>query len=1192
MKLNRILSTVLVIVLLLTGMIATFPMGAAAAEEAAEKPVVSVIEDTKTEEEKLAIITAYQKETLYTSAQEMLKADLDAGYLDSITYKDFAIYVNRYTGVSYYVNGKSGQVLTSNPIDSGIYKDVPKDVLSQITITYSSHAKPTTNIEDYSFRCISQSSFITVTKGEGDTIVVKYFLGESEAVDRVPDAIFASDMEAEILAPMLEKYAALLESHLGAFPENTIKVTGYKNEEGKSYLRSYNPYLTDIEALKYSGGIHGDMIKKAVDAFVSYARTELGSKSAAYKEISTFASNIKIIFTEYQLYNPSILPAETREQTLKLWYETVPNMEAAKDNVFILNNSDQEQLMVSYRLIGKALKANIDFKADRAVELNAKTGYSPLVEDFPHFECSLVYSLAEDGALIVDFPAASFKYQKDSFIVKSVACLPYFGSGDMYKDGYVFFPDGSGTVVEFNDFYSETTAQRIQITGELYGKDYCYATITDKHKEQITMPVYGIVSTVNKGDGSDELIQNGYFAILEDGAALTKLNVNSGGGLHKYAAAYSSFAPYSYDEYKLGDVISVGGNKSYLVVAETGYRGTYRTRYVMLTDPDLAAEKSIDSYYASSYVGMAACYRDYLADKGILEKIADVKDNLPLYIETLGAMNVTQRILTFPVSVSTALTTFEDVKTMYKQLSAEGVNNINFRLTGYSNGGMYFTYPAKVRWERSLGGEKGFESLIAYAKSVNKSSDKNLGIYPDFDFQYINNTAMFDRVSNGKHGSKLVDNRYATKQVYNSVSGLYDTLYSILVSPDTLDGLYDRFIKDYSKYDTKNISVSTLGSDLNSNFDDKNTVSRDAARKHVVSLLNRMHNKNGYSIMTDIGNSYSYEFIDHILNATIDSSHFVNSSYAVPFLGMVLHSYISYAGTPLNYTGSVDYNILHSIENGASLYYILCMQNTNYLKDDETLSKYYGVDYKNWFDDIVESYNTLNTAIGDLQLYEIVDHTALIAERIPNSSEHASDLEDLLEEYVQQVDLALAKQVAAKLEAMRADANMIGKGLEVSIDKAALVADAIDRFSFGAESDEDKLTEADLSEYGFFALLDEVITKYQLKYPAKVGAEVLAFDESDISYKSKFKYTSDSVANADDYVYSDYTSDNGSVIAVTYKDTDKSSATYGKTVLFLINYNNYDVNVRLDSSILTNRSETDPAVTYTVGRLGFVRVDI
>ena len=172
MKLNRILSTVLVIVLLLTGMIATFPMGAAAAEEAAEKPVVSVIEDTKTEEEKLAIITAYQKETLYTSAQEMLKADLDAGYLDSITYKDFAIYVNRYTGVSYYVNGKSGQVLTSNPIDSGIYKDVPKDVLSQITITYSSHAKPTTNIEDYSFRCISQSSFITVTKGEGDTIVV------------------------------------------------------------------------------------------------------------------------------------------------------------------------------------------------------------------------------------------------------------------------------------------------------------------------------------------------------------------------------------------------------------------------------------------------------------------------------------------------------------------------------------------------------------------------------------------------------------------------------------------------------------------------------------------------------------------------------------------------------------------------------------------------------------------------------------------------------------------------------------------------------------------------------------------------------------------------------------------------------------------------------------------------------------
>jgi hypothetical protein len=266
-----------------------------------------------------------------------------------------------------------------------------------------------------------------------------------------------------------------------------------------------------------------------------------------------------------------------------------------------------------------------------------------------------------------------------------------------------------------------------------------------------------------------------------------------------------------------------------------------------------------------------------------------------------------------------------------------------------------------------------------------------------------------------------------------------------------------------------------------------------------------MHNgkegEKGYTLMTDIGNAYTYEFVDHIVNATIDSSHLVFSSYAVPFLGMVLHSYINYAGTAINYTGSVDYNILHSIENGASLYYILCMQNTNYLKEDENLSKYYGVDYKNWFNEIVESYGVINGAIGKLQKYEIVDHIALVGERVPNISEYEDDLADLLSEYVAKADAKLSEKVSAKLESM-SGVEFIGTGLQVIIDRESLTNDAIARFSNSAE---EPLTENDLSAYGFTALLDDLVAKYTENYPVKDGAVTVTLDKEDVVYSSDYR---------------------------------------------------------------------------------------
>ena len=1221
MKFNRIIASMLVLVTLITAMLAVMPVAQAAESESAVVTLPTHDYTATGEAEKLEIVAAYksQKENAYASASDMLDADIASDRVASIVRGNYQIYINVYTGFVYYKNTVTGQVLTSNPIDPGENPNLSAEVLSQVVITYASHAKPKDDKVITSFAGLADGSALVVTKNDSNnTLEVTYSLGESEAVERVPDAIFVSDMEQYIIAPMFAQLETMLKNALGDYVSGSIKTTD--SNGNNVYLKSYNPYKTDVSLLKLSGDFHGDMIKTVASALKDYAKSQLGETSAVYKKIADYVNNISVIFTNYSLYNVNI-NGITDEQK-QLWYETVPNMKSKGESVFLLDSKDKDKIAVDYQLIGKALKANLDFSSSLAEEIAAKTGFKSAVDKFARFKCTLVYSLDADGSMNVSLSRNSLQYNylgkspesgwkwQDTFIIKSISYLSYFGAGNVNNDGYIFFPDGSGTVIDFADFSNYA----VQVKGELYGKDYCYANISGQHREQVTMPVYGVVNDVCLSSASGKTVTNGYLAILEDGAAISTLHATSGGDMHRYATAYASFAPYAFDEYNLGDAISVGGNTSYLDVAKKGFEGSFKTRYVMLSDAEFVSNGSAE--FEASYVGMAMCYKNYLSERGVLEKIRDVAEDMPLYIEALGSMNVLQRILTFPVSVSTALTTFKDVQTMYDQLSSKGIDNINFRLTGFANGGMYYTYPARVAWEGSLGGENGFKDLVSYANSVNSNSGKHLGIYPDFDFQYINGTALFDGVSNSWHAAKMVDNRYASKQAYNSVNGLYESLYSILVTSNKLDELYSKFNKDYSKYGLKSLSVSTLGSDLNSNFDDDNTVHRDAARADVVALLNKMANTDKYSLMTDIGNAYTYKFVDHIVNATIDSSHLVHSSYAVPFLGMVLHSYVSYAGTPINYTGSVDYNVLHSIENGAALYYILCMRNANYLKEDEQLSKYYGVDYKNWFKDIVKSYNFLNEAIGDLQSFEIIYHKALIAERVPNSSEHKDDLTLLLSEYVSAADGIIAEAVANTLDAMANDYSYVGRGLSVSVDKLSLLENAKAKFyadelaeiaaikeAYKDVTDAEELKAKDaaiakiedyisseLSEFGFIALLDQLVEKYTVKYPEKNGAVKIAFNKDgavvtgidvapvafEYDTKHNFSSNSNSDVDEDEYDSSDYTVDNGNVVTVTYKDTSSAD---GKEVVFLINYNNYDVEVKING------------VLYKISRMNYVRID-
>lgn len=1231
MNIKRIISSVLTVVMIISSLLVVMPTAASAAYigSSSNMGVAGDVEEANLNKEELS---EYIEEYLtynFETPEEMLEYEIGKGYLyyvnssnyDSSAFSQYTLYVNKYTGFVYYRNNYTGQVLTSNPTNPG-YKvgnvsspsvNEPNriDLMSQLVITFfetsNSQNKTTYNSVDWA-ASRGQVSVTAIANG----FRVNYTLGDTTIRFLLPGMIKTEDFDRDILKPILDKYAALLEEYCSnLYPD--VEFSFFENEDYYPYV---NGYINSKDAIEGVPAYLAGMAKY----FAHLNR----SNKAVYDELRDYMANIQKLLSYYVLKDPTDLIGSDKKKDQDALDDMYKNYPITKDgvSVYVFSSSatnaqtENAQKRIASGIIQKYCPEYtfaMMYKAEEDCKYVDKSAQKPV------FRCALEYTFNEDGSLSARLPASSISFDESVYTLESIVPLKYFGCGNMINDGYIFYPDGSGTVIKFEDFYNEPADKKINLSlsSQIYGYDYCYSKITGAHREHITMPVYGLVNEVKANSttknlfATDQTVTNGFFAIIEEGSSLANLEFKSGGVSHRFATAYALYKPYPSDEYDLSDTISVGSLGTYTIVSDSKYAGSYVTRYVMLTDEEIGEKVyGEDAFYKSGYVGMAAYYRDYLKNNGVLSALEIANNDLPLYIEVLGAMDITDRFLTFPITKTIPLTSFDNVVTMYEELSkceeyiakkaneyleiaaeqkdeaqkyyyeqlakqyseldgiVDSIKNINFKLTGFANGGVKSTYPVKLRWEKAVGGSSGYNKLLAAAKNASEAEGYNFAVYPEFDFMYINYTSMFDGISKKGNASKMVDNRYASKQVYNSVLQEYESFFKLVINAESLDNLFGKFNKKFSKYSNTNISISTLGSDLNSNFDSDNPFNRDESMAAVQSLLDKMANENDYSIMVDKGNAYTLEYVDHILNASIDSSHLRYSSYTVPFVGMVLHSYVNYTGSPINYSGSPQYDLLRSIESGASLYYILCYGNTSHMKDDKDLNKYYGVDYQNWYGDILQNYKALNDVIGDLQNYEIVDHKVLLAERVIDENEEKVNFVRLQDEIIEMLDYQILLAIDKAHVELKADASNFGKRLKLDVTDANRAA-LMNQFA--------EILNADVSELEgskFAEKVDAVIAKYESKYNgADTEAKTHTINFSEIVYESKYTYITDSFAEDKDYAYTDYTCDNGNVVMVTYRNGNHD-------VKFVINYNNYPVVVKLDSEHI-----------YEVGKYDFERFE-
>ena len=978
----------------------------------------------------------------------------------------YQLWVDEVTGEVATVKVSTGEILFSNPWDapSASYTDsktnkkkttaldIKLRLLSQVVVNYKDNGQKK---EFYSCTEAAMRNQINVEYVKNG-IRVEYSIGREETRMLVPKLISRERFENKILKAMREHF---LDEDKIIVSDGTVV-----DENGKrvAYNLDKYPLATVGESYGYYELIlmHNPNFDMAGKYVLSNSKqTTINGDKFQVMKVAAY----------YTLKDTSEAETDRERNEIEVAFPITKKMPVY---VFDPIASTNEMMVVESYIKNYAPSYTYeDLDYDHELTEYVGTDKSPAL-----FKMALEYTIDDQG-MSVRMPANGLRFDESLYQLDSLILLPYMGAGENDGDwedggdGYTFFPDGAGTLF---DFETLNTGKNKQFGSKVYGEDYAYHKLNGTHQEAVRYPVFGIVnywegnktiydySTIKTPavyDDNGKLVtpavyasttekvkeDKGFLAIIEEGDSLAKLTSQHQTAFTIYNSVFMEFYPRPTDEYNMSDAISVGSNTVMTVVSSRKYVGNYRIRYIMLSDDNLAEEAHLPNYYECSWMGMAVAYRDYLERNSVLTRLTDddVQDNIPLYIETFGTLMTTEKILSIPVDVMTPLTSFEDVKTMYAEIStaveekmkelassgnavattderAKQFSNINFKLTGYANGGMFSTMPYNLNWERAVGGASGFQELVDYAR------EEGFGIFPDFDFVYINALGDLDGVNLKEDAVKTIDNRYTSRRQYSATYQTYVGYFQYAVAPSRFERFVTKLVNNYIKYNPVGISVSTFGTDLNSDFDEEDPLNRADSMKFTVEALRQLSNlKNddgkSVQIMTDGGNAYTWRYVDHIVNAPLDSSRSNVPSNAVPFIGVVLHGYVQIAGTPINEEGDIEYAFLKAIENGAGLYFTLAYQNTQKLKENNRLSQHYSVRYDIWKEDIVDMYVRLNDLLADLQTKIITDHEFLVGDRIPDADEVIADEEAKRKEE----ELKAAEEaIAATKEALKAALNL------------------------------------------------------------------------------------------------------------------------------------------------------------------------
>ncbi|WP_274363040.1 DUF5696 domain-containing protein [Paenibacillus thermotolerans] len=534
-------------------------------------------------------------------------------------------------------------------------------------------------------------------------------------------------------------------------------------------------------------------------------------------------------------------------------------------------------------------------------------------------EFAVEYTLKDD-LLDVFIPASRIKEKTQNLLV-SVEPLPNLGAASDEDDGYMFFPDGSGSIAYFKEVHPQYLTK---YSAMVYGSEDIFKN-TNQPPENAYLPVFGVHKN---GDG--------YVAYVAEGEYEAKINY--------YPSGYTINVNRISSEFTYRRMYDAAVRRGEFVnrVEEKMTANDHRLQYVFLP------KESAD------YSGMANKYREYLVESGKLhKKIGDAKE-IPAAVDLF--MGIEEKRVLGDRFIKA--TTYEQAKQFIKDMKDQGVQSLSISLVGWMHNGVD-DLPDDHRAAAELGGAAKLKELTKFAK------DNGVELYLNYNnaMGFGENLRLTKTLDVMKTPSRMpLENVFIEMLMLNAAR-----------AKEKFDGGAAETIAGYGP---SGIDFAAYGEMAVADYNEWHPLTREGTVRTWLDMMQESREQNG-KVAVRGGNQYVLSIADRILDIPLRDTGYMYADEAVPFFQMVVHGYVPYSGDiPLN----IHYNqrelFLKWVEYGSMPYYFLTRNNPEefrFTHYDDLFSS----TMKQWSPVLVEQYKQINEKLGHTWGLTITGHKIL-----------------------------------------------------------------------------------------------------------------------------------------------------------------------------------------------------------------------
>ncbi len=576
-------------------------------------------------------------------------------------------------------------------------------------------------------------------------------------------------------------------------------------------------------------------------------------------------------------------------------------------DIYQLNSQDNSVVYgkASHKLIENGVAFVFDIFADEKVA--AKEVYE---KTDIGFRVTVNVTLA-DGSMLVSCTHENITGNPDAYI-ESIDLLNYFGAYNKSDvNDFLLVPDGCGAIIK-TAIYDESFES---LSFAVYGNDPSAEAETSG---DAIIPAFG----VKHGDSA-------FVSLIQNGDAVATINARKAKTLSEYNRVYPSFniTPVLYEDETL--YVSKSSSVSEISLCYRFLSGNNAT-----------------------YSGLASACREQLIRNSVLStKTVEVDDHLPFFLTLTGAAGKSIG----PFGYLSSLTDFEQAKDMLTRMKNKGINDINVRYSGIFRGGLDSKDIDGVSVLARLGGTDKLGDLYDYISSQDMSLflDVNL-LSSSTGFSSGNAMNILKGDSRYTPESALMSqmNESAAPRQFRNLSKLPKLISNVLT--------------DTRYYGFTGYCLNDVGSVLYSDFSSNGLLRNDAANEiqKAIAPLSTDH-----STMAVKGNFYMLKNIDSIINIPIKSTVSQSGSYfSIPFVQLVLHGIVDYAGDPINTSINLEETLLKHIEYGACPHFEWNYKSLSRRTENDIFY------YDNTINTAAEFYAEATETLNDLRDARITDH--------------------------------------------------------------------------------------------------------------------------------------------------------------------------------------------------------------------------